>query len=149
MQMFAFKNTDAGIRRIQERRMQVDRRELDQELEVMRQRIDELESRVDEVRRPVVLELPKNRVYRSVFQKIEARTCRLFRISRSELYANRRQRQFSLARHFLMYWACRRTTLSLPQIARLMRRDHTTILHGKDAYPQKRAKMGRHLRAAR
>lgn len=100
-------------------------------------------------REAVILEFPQA-LPLSEFQKIEARAMKLFRITRIQLRATRAQRSMTLARQFVMYWACRRTSLSLPQIGRLMGgRDHTTILAGRRAYVAKRAKMGRTLKEAR
>lgn len=97
----------------------------------------------------VILEFPQAPTL-TEFQKIEAKAIKLFRIDRVQLRATRAQRSMTLARQFVMYWACRRTSLSLPQIGRLMGgRDHTTIMAGRRAYVAKRAKMGRALREAR
>lgn len=88
--------------------------------------------------------------FKHTFAELERRTCKLFRLSKRELYSSRRHRSVAFARHFLMYWASRLTGLSLPKIGRLMgNRDHTTILHGKKAYVEKRAQMGRYLRPVR
>ncbi|MBZ9873100.1 hypothetical protein LB542_19825 [Mesorhizobium sp. BR1-1-9] len=88
--------------------------------------------------------------YQPKYRDIEARACRLFKVRPSEIRSNRRNREIVFARQFVMYWTVRLTKLSLPAIGRLMGgRDHTTCLHGKREYPAKRAKMGRHLRAAR
>lgn len=82
------------------------------------------------------------------YAMIEKRICRAFKVSAKDLHANRRHRNVVFARQAMMYWATRLTTLSLPQIGRLMGgRDHTTVLHGYQVYPKKRAEMGRHLRA--
>lgn len=84
------------------------------------------------------------------YHTIEARALRVFKITRAELRSDRRHREIVFARQFIAYWAVRRTSLSLPQIARLMGGiDHTTVLHGKRTYPEKREKMGRYLRPAR
>lgn len=81
---------------------------------------------------------------------IERRLCRVFRIRRDEIRSERRDRRVVLARQAIMYWSARLTMLSLPSIGRLMGgRDHTTVLHGRNVYPSKRAKMGRHLPEAR
>lgn len=81
---------------------------------------------------------------------IERRACRVFKVTSEALRGQRRSRHIVLARQFVMYWAARQTALSLPQIGRLMGgRDHTTILHGKNVYVEKRAFMGRILRPAR
>lgn len=90
--------------------------------------------------------------YRPTYKELERRTCKLFKVTPSELKSQRRHKDISFARHFLMYWTARLTSLSLPQIGRMLgNRDHTTILHGKNVYPIKRAKMkkGRHLRVVR
>jgi chromosomal replication initiator protein len=85
----------------------------------------------------------------SVKQIIE-RICRATGVSKYDVLSNRRNAELVFARHAVMYWACRRTGLSLPQIGRLLGgRDHTTILHGKRAYVAKRAKQGRTLRPVR
>lgn len=84
------------------------------------------------------------------YQDIEATACRLFGFTRSEIRSDRRNRALVFARQFVMYWTARLTRLSLPQIGRLMGgRDHTTILHGKRSYVEKRLYMKRHLRVAR
>ena len=88
--------------------------------------------------------------FRHTYREIERRACDLFGLLPSELRSNRRNREVVFARQFVMYWAARLTRLSLPQIGRLMGgRDHTTILHGKRVYTDKRAAMGRHLRVVR
>ena len=88
--------------------------------------------------------------FKHSYRDIEIRACRLFKTKPSEIHSDRRNREIVLARQFVMYWAARLTKLSLPQVGRLMGgKDHTTILHGKDKYVEKRARMGRYLRAAR
>jgi chromosomal replication initiation ATPase DnaA len=153
MHMVAYRNTEASIREIRARKTQLrETARVAGELAAMQRRIEALQAKVNEVSKPVIIDdhWSRSPVVKSVFQRIEARACKLFRVKRAELYSCRRQRKLALARHFVMYWACRLTTLSLPQIGRLMGgRDHTTILHGRDAYPQKRAAMGRHLREVR
>jgi chromosomal replication initiation ATPase DnaA len=84
------------------------------------------------------------------YRKIERLACKVFGFTPTEIRSKRRSRQVVFARQFICYWCARTTTLSLPQIGRMMGgRDHTTILHGRDAYPAKRARMGRNLRPAR
>lgn len=88
--------------------------------------------------------------FQHAYSQIEARALRLFRITRAELRSNRRDRDLVFARQFVMYWTARLTQHSLPLIGRLMGgRDHTTILHGRHAYAEKRSRMGRSLRLAR
>lgn len=83
-------------------------------------------------------------------QRIASRLCRAFGVTLEEVRSPRRQRDISLCRHAIMYWCVRRTRKSTPQIAKfLCKLDHTTVLHGKNVYPIKRAAMGRHLRAVR
>ena len=97
---------------------------------------------------PVVTFIRPEYPHRS-FRHLEAITCRLFKVTRHELRSDRRNRKIVLARQFLVYWTCRWTKLSLPQIGRLMQRDHTTVLSSRNVYPQKRAKMGRCVRVCR
>lgn len=156
----SYRNTERGI----EARKQVpppppDRRlPPSTEIAVLKGRVAALERKLGEMSPPppVVIEKfwekhwSETPLFKSKFQRIEARACKLFKIRRIELYSCGRQRRFAFARHFVMYWACRQTTLSLPQIGRLMGgRDHTTVLHGKDKYVEKRRDMGRTLRRAR
>lgn len=83
-------------------------------------------------------------------REIELIACRVFKVTSTALRSDRRDRRLVMARQFVMYWACRLTPLSLPTIGKLLgNRDHTTILHGKDAYVKKRASMGRFLKSAR
>lgn len=87
---------------------------------------------------------------RFTYREIERKACIVFGVRPSQLHGAQRSREIVFARQFVMYWAARLTKLSLPQIGRLMGgRDHTTILHGKSAYVDKRKAMGRTLRAAR
>jgi len=144
----SYRNTEAGI----QRRLDASkpkRLPAHAELAVMRGKIAQLERRIQEID-------PKNQerhwadqppVFKSRFRRIEERACRLFKLSRAELYSSTRQREVSFARQFVMYWAYRTTMLSMPQIGRLMGgRDHTSILHGASIYPRKRALQGRTLK---
>lgn len=56
-----------------------------------------------------------------------------FRVPRAELLVDRRNAQLCAARHAACWLARHMTTLSFPAIARLMRRDHTTIIHSVQA----------------
>lgn len=104
---------------------------------------------------PMQVDMPDEPVepakpYAITFAEIERRALKVFDIARSELRSPRNHADIAFARHFVMYWAARLTSLSMPQIGRLMGgKDHTTVLHGRNVYPAKRAKMGRYLRAAR
>lgn len=85
--------------------------------------------------------------FRHSYRLIEARICRAHRITVHELHSRRRHNQVVMARQAVMYWACRLTLHSLPEIGRMMGGlDHTSVLHGRNVYPQKRAKQGRYLR---
>lgn len=93
--------------------------------------------------RPVVQLIPLTK-----YQRIERRACRVFRVSSIDLRCQRRTSRIVMARQFVCYWANRLTTHSAAQIGRFLGgRDHTTILHGKQAYVAKRARMGRSLRS--
>lgn len=81
---------------------------------------------------------------------IEATACRIFKVKPSLIKSKSRNRRLVFVRQFVMYWTARLTRLSLPQIGmRIGGRDHTTVLHGKDSYVEKRKAMKRTLRPAR
>lgn len=83
------------------------------------------------------------------FKKIVRRISKATGISELELLSHKRSRHIVFARQAIIYWACRRTKMSLADIGRRMGRDHTTILYGKDQYVDRRAAMGRTLRKVR
>ncbi len=147
MYMAAYRRTEAGVnQRLAAQRMEAERLRLE---EIENQQLLGIMAELDELRNPQPE--PKPFVVRvSTFRRIELRACRVFRVSMNELRAFRRSPHVVFARQFVMYWAARLTALSTPQIGRLLGgRDHTTVLHGKSAYVQKRKAMGRHLREAR
>lgn len=85
--------------------------------------------------------------FRHTYAEIERRACKLFNVTRADIRSERRNRRIAFVRQFIMYWTSRTTKLSLPQIGRLMGgKDHTTVIHGRRVYPEKRALMGRNLR---
>jgi len=99
-------------------------------------------------RAKAVISAGKGKKY--TYAEIEAKAIILFGVTKNELRSHRRNRDIVFVRQFIMYWASRMTELSTPLIGKLMGGfDHTTILHGKDAYVSKRAKMGRTLRNVR
>lgn len=86
----------------------------------------------------------------TTFERIVYRMCLAYNVTPAEIKSEKRNKDIVIARQAISYWACRLTSMSLPAISRLLGgRDHTTILHGKNVYPVKRAKMGRHLPRAR
>lgn len=100
----------------------------------------------------VQAKLVKARSSGTKFAQIEALACIVFDVLPAELRGKSRTQKIVFARQFVSYWACRRTSLSLPQIGKLMGgKDHTTILHGAKAYVAKRRAMKppRFLRPAR
>jgi chromosomal replication initiation ATPase DnaA len=148
MQMYAFKHTEAGANRRMMARLETEQAKREVAESAARKLMVEVAKKEDELRQAV--ERLKYPVFRSAFRTIEERAMRVFKISRQMLYSNRRYKEIVLARQFIMYWAVRRTTLSLPQIGRLMGgRDHTTVIHGREIYPVKRETMGRYLRPVR
>lgn len=89
------------------------------------------------------------RVNFTAFDTIERRFCCVFGVTKADLHSPRRSAHISLCRHAIGYWACRRTKQSLQWIGNRMNRDHTSIIHARDTYPDKRARMGRTLRRVR
>lgn len=53
-----------------------------------------------------------------------------YRISLNDIVCHRRSREVALPRQVAMYLAKELTTNSLPEIGRVLDRDHSTILHG-------------------
>lgn len=85
--------------------------------------------------------------FRHTYAEIERRACKLFGVTKADIRSDRRDRRISFVRQFITYWSSRTTKLSLPVIGRLMGgKDHTTVIHGRKAYVEKRALMGRNLR---
>jgi len=92
------------------------------------------------------LKAVREMIPRSEFQRIERRAALVFGIRLIHIKGESRKRNVVLARQFIYYWACRRTSLSTPQIGRLLGgRDHTSCLAGVHSYRAKRARMGRFL----
>lgn len=139
----SFKHTEAGANRVMLSRLESERA-----LRVAaEQRADRLMLQVVE---QAAAERPIYPVYRSTFRMVEERAMKLFRVTRQMLHSQRRHKDVVFARQFVMYWAVRKTNLSLPRIGKLMGgRDHTTVMAGREAYRAKREKMGRFLPKAR
>lgn len=92
----------------------------------------------------------KSTVLVTPFKRITRRACKVFKVSMVELMSGRRGGNVWMARQFCYYWTMRLTSMSTPQVGRLMGgRDHTTILHGRDKYIARRREMGRTLRPVR
>lgn len=85
----------------------------------------------------------------ATFDKVMRRISKATGIHPRDILGPSRARDVAFARQAVMYWARRLAWLSLPQIARQVGRDHTTVLHGKSAYVRRRKQMGRTLREAR
>lgn len=136
-----FSDSQARLKNMQ---IELDRKELaiDAMKKVYDKHIHTLQTAIDAENIEITKRIPAKRIM--------YRACKVFRISPTELKSFRRNAQVVLARQFICYWATRLTLLSLSQIGSLIGgRDHTTILHGKQQYRIKRAKMGRYLREAR
>ena len=156
--MFAYRATERGIQQRmaatigEERSKRLAAQRADYEAGLVeRERIERIREEADERAKAYARELKAAGFrYRPTVADIERKAAKLFGVSKKDLHSYRRYREIVFARQFVMYWAVRLTPLSLPQIGRLMgNRDHTTVLHGSDSYPEKRAKMGRHLRRVR
>lgn len=83
-------------------------------------------------------------------EEVANRICRAVGATREEIQSDRRDRSATFVRQAVCYWAMRRTRKASTQIGRFLgNRDHSTVLHGCDAYVTKRAGMGRTLRPVR
>jgi len=154
MRVFAYSATERGIRQRnaaiismkRQSRLQIQRELYEAKLEEA-QHIAEIRQRAAE-NALSMLQAMKEQGYsfRHTYREIERRACKVFGISKDMLRSNRRSKHVVLAKHFVMYWCVRLTNLSTPQIGKLMGgKDHTSVLHGKNTYPEKRALMGRKL----
>jgi chromosomal replication initiation ATPase DnaA len=64
-------------------------------------------------------------------QRIARAVAKAHRLTFTEMISHRRHRHLAYARQEAMYLMARHTTLSLPQIGRILgNRDHTTVIHG-------------------
>lgn len=114
----------------------------------------EMKKRRDEIEQRIKAENAKNLllqgIKRTTYQTIEYRICTALKITRTQIRSDRKKREIVLARQAIMYWSTRLTSLSYPKIGQLMGgRDHTTIIHGVNAYQKKRKDMNRHLSEVR
>lgn len=83
-------------------------------------------------------------------EQVATRICRAVGATKEEIQSDRRDKGATFIRQAVCYWAMRRTRKASTQIGRYLgNRDHSTILHGCDAYVVKRANMGRTLRPVR
>lgn len=156
--MFAYRATEQGIQKRmaaivdeeRSRRLAAQRAAYEAEL-AERERIERVRAEAAQRAKAYAQELRLAGFrYRPTVADIERKAIKVFGVLKKDLHGNRRYREIVFARQFVMYWAVRLTPLSLPQIGRLMGdRDHTTVLHGSNSYPEKRAAMARNLRRVR
>lgn len=81
------------------------------------------------------------------YSTVERRICKALKVTKDQIHSVSRKRNVTLARQAVMYWAYRSSGLSLEEIGRRINRDHTSVLYGKQVYPEKRKAMGRRLRS--
>lgn len=67
---------------------------------------------------------------RYTFDEITEACCRSFDVSRQAVRSRRKDRRLAHCRFAIWMIARERTFLSYPQIGRLSRRDHSTVVHG-------------------
>lgn len=154
MRVFAYQATERGIRlrnakmisMKRQTRLQMQRELYEAKLEEA-QHIADIRQRAAENAQAMASAMREQGfAFRHTYREIERRACKVFDLGTKEIRSNRRTKHVVLAKHFVMYWAVRLTNLSTPQIGRLMGgKDHTSVLHGKNTYPVKRALMGRNL----
>ena len=136
------------VRNIQEMRRQ-NAIQLDKwRYELEQERIAKLRAHKREIEDAIARATRQGVAYRG-FDVILRRISKVFGLTPKEVLSDRREKRVVLARQAVMYWCCRLSLRSLPQIGRLMHRDHTTIMHGRRTYVEKRKAMGRTLRPAR
>lgn len=69
---------------------------------------------------------PSNGLVRTILQEVAAK----HGFTYSELTSDRRSRKIAYARQEVMWRASKETRASLPMIASILNRDHTTVLYG-------------------
>lgn len=136
------------VRNIQEMRRQNAIQLEKWRLELERERIARLREQKREIDNAIARATRQSVAYRG-FDLILRRISKAMGLTPKEVLSDRRDKRVVLARHAVMYWCCRLSLRSLPQIGRLMNRDHTTIMHGRRVYVEKRKAMGRTLRPVR
>lgn len=114
----------------------------------------ERKERAAEARAAEAMEIEQSELeesgFRESYARIERRISRATKTPIALIRGERRSRDLVMIRQAVAYWAARRTGLSYPKIGGFLGgRDHTTIMHSVKAYPEKRAKQGKHRRAAR
>lgn len=158
--LLSYRHTEAGTRAIVAKRAAEERRRLMAEKEAKAAAERELAERKAERERAINARIAATKAedalrhgqkpFQHTYRSIEAIAMRVFSVTRAELNSQRRNREIIPARQFIMYWCCRVTAMSMPQIGNMMGgRDHTTVFKGRRAYVAKRAKMGRCLREPR
>ncbi|MGA1831633.1 helix-turn-helix domain-containing protein [Rhizobium wenxiniae] len=107
-----------------------------QETQALGEQIEKLRSQVDDLEKKTV-----------TMRYISSKIARWTGFNDRDVRSQRRPRDLVLIRQACAYWIARRTDASYPMIGRhLGGRDHTTVIHSVNAYPEKRKKMGRNLR---
>lgn len=82
----------------------------------------------------------------SLFSDIIRRVSRAHRVSPALIKGRSRAKPVVFARQACVYWAVRRTGMSINEIALRMGLDNSTARHAVKAYAEKRAFMGRNLK---
>jgi chromosomal replication initiation ATPase DnaA len=104
---------------------------------LMRQELARLEARVAELEAKLGPDRPTGApiTLRAILDEVSAE----FRVPVPEILSPWREERLLPARHAAMALARRFTKLSLPQIGRAMRRDHSTVLAGIAAHERREA----------
>jgi len=99
------------------------------------------------VSNPSMLDFTKGRKPVSTYNRIEGRICKALGLSPADVRSKNRNAKLVFARQAITYWCHRQTLNSAPAIGVLMGGyDHTTLVHGRRKYREKRASQGRYLR---
>lgn len=79
---------------------------------------------------------------------IARQICKSHLVAEGELRGNSRYKDVVLARQAFSYWCRELVGCSYPVIAKYLNRDHTTVMHSAEIYPESRRK-NRHKRRRR
>lgn len=100
--------------------------ELINEIENLKKRVEELEIRSSR--------LPDVHNLRSKFDDLVKNTCQAFSVTEEEFFSKGRCRRISNARHLVSYIAVNHMAMSVKDVGRRIKKDHSTVIHSRNEY---------------
>lgn len=100
--------------------------ELKKQVEMLTKRVNDLEKKKTIV--PNIYNLQNS------YDKMLEATCKVLSISTDDFFGRKRNRSISLARHIVCYIGTYHMGLSTTELARRIKRDHSTVIHSRNAF---------------